>query len=224
MRFLAFAVALSVSSVSSVVVVAQSPSEVLDHATAAYAQMKTAHVTFTQFVKNPLTNADVASKGEMYQKLPGHYDVTFTQPAGDRIVSDGRVVWIYLPSTNPGQVMKLGVGEGGQARVPDFTTWLLDAPKSRFTIAGGGAATVSGKATHVLLLTPKGAGVPFVSARLWVDDADGIVRQFETADENGSTRRVRVESIEMNVPVSASAFTFTVPVGVKVYEPGASGT
>ena len=41
-------------------------------------------------------------RGRCSSAFPGSYLVTFTIPAGDRIVSDGRVVWVYLPSTNPG--------------------------------------------------------------------------------------------------------------------------
>ena len=215
------AIVLAVAAPASAA--AQTPEQTLDKAVSAYAQMKTARVSFTQTLNNPLTNKDVTSKGEMIEKLPGHYLVTFTQPAGDRIVSDGKVVWVYLPSTNPGQVIKLPVGEGG-TRVPDFTSWLLDKPKERFTLGDGGTATIAGKATHVLLLTVHGSGVPFRSAKLWIGDADGIVRQFETTDANGSVRKVRVDAIEMNVPASGSLFTFTVPAGVKVYEPGVSGT
>ena len=218
----AIAFAVAIAAASPAPAAAQGAEQTLDRATAAYAQMRTAKILFTQTLNNPLTNKDVTSKGELLEKLPGHYLVTFTDPKGDRIVSDGKVVWVYLPSTNPGQVIKMPVGDGG-TRVPDFTAWLLDRPKERFALKDLGAATVNGRATHVLLLAPKVGGIPFTSAKLWIGDADGIVRQFETVDANGSVRRVRVDAIEMNVPVNASAFTFTVPAGVKVYEPGGSG-
>jgi outer membrane lipoprotein carrier protein len=202
--------------------VAQTPSATLDRATAAYAKMETAKVTFTQTVTNPLTGRAADSKGEMLQRLPGHYAVTFSDPAGDRIVSDGKVVWIYLPSTNPGQVIKMHVGDAG-ASIPDFTSWLLNAPKDRFALADGGKAMVGSRATHIVLLTPRAKNVPFTSAKLWIDDADGIVRQFETMDANGSVRRVRIDAIKMNVPASAAEFQFVVPQGVKVFEQGAGG-
>ncbi len=197
----------------------QTATATLERAAAVYSNMKTARVTFTQTVDNPLTGHGVDSKGEMLQRLPGRYAVSFTQPAGDRIVSDGKAVWIYLPSTNPGQVIKMTVGDGS-ANIPDFTTWLLDSPAQRFTITDGGAATVGGHATHIVGLTPKSRGAPFTFAKLWIDDADGIVRQFETKDANGSVRRVRVDAIEMNVTVSDGAFVFTLPPGVRVFDQG----
>ena len=114
------------------------------------------------------------------------------------------------------------VGEGG-ARIPDFTSWLVNEPAQRFIITDGGTAVIGGRATHVVGLTPRGRGAPFTFARLWIDDADAIVRQFETTDANGSVRRVRIDAIQMNVPVNDAVFTFTPPAEVKVYEPeGAS--
>ena len=199
---------------------AQTAEQTIDKAAAAYGKMRTAHVVFSQTVTNPLTNKAVSSKGDLLERLPGHYLVTFTVPAGDKIVSDGRVVWVYLPSTNPGQVLKLPVGEGGASRVPDFTAYLLDDPKAHFTLSDAGTATIAGRATHIVQLIPKDKTAPFAAAKLWIDDEDGIVRQFETADANGSLRHVRIEKIEMNVPAAGHLFTFTPPAGVKVFEPG----
>ena len=199
---------------------AQTAEQTIDKAAAAYANMRTAHVVFSQTMTNPLTNKTAASKGDLLERLPGHYLVTFSVPAGDRIVSDGRVVWVYLPSTNPGQVLKLPVGEAGATHVPDFTAYLLDAPKSHFTLSDAGTAEINGRKTHIVQLSPKEKSVPFTSAKLWIDDEDGLVRQFETTDANGSVRHVRVEKIELNVLASANLFVFTPPAGVKVFEPG----
>ena len=222
-RLSATAAALATAALVARLAPAQTPAQIIDKASAAYAQMRTARVTFSQTLTNPLTNKDVASSGVLVEQVPGRYRVTFTQPKGDRIVSDGKLVWIYVPSTNPGQVMKVPVREGGNG-VPDFTSWLMNAPKDRFALADGSATTVNGRAAHTVLLTPKVGGIPFVRARVWVDDADGLVRQFETMDLNGGMRRVRVESIEMNVPVEASLFVFTPPAGVKVIDASGMGT
>jgi outer membrane lipoprotein-sorting protein len=59
---------------------------------------------------------------------------------------------------------------------------------------------------------------PFSRATIWVDDRDGLLRQFDVTDNNGVTRRVRITSISVNVPVDAAAFRFTPPTGVRVVE------
>jgi outer membrane lipoprotein-sorting protein len=62
----------------------------------------------------------------------------------------------------------------------------------------------------------------FAKATIWIDPADGTLRQFEVVDANGLSRRVRLTNIRMNAATEASAFVFTPPAGVKVFEQPAS--
>jgi outer membrane lipoprotein carrier protein len=127
-------------------------------------------------------------------------------------------VWVYLPSSAPGQVVKRAASD--ESAVPiDITGEFLTDPKSRYDVASAGTATVAGHAAHALTLVPKaGTNAVFERATLWVDDDDGLVRQFEVVERNGVTRRVRITALEVNVPVDRSAFSFTPPAGVRVLE------
>ena len=42
--------------------------------------------------------------------------------------------------------------------------------------------------------------------------------QFEVVEPSGITRRIRITSLDINVPVDRGAFTFTPPSGVRVVE------
>ena len=196
---------------------AQTAEATLDRAVAAYSKVKTLRASFTQTLTNPLTGSAVTSSCEMVQRVPGQLAVNFTDPAGDRIVADGRVVWLYLPSTNPGQVIKVRAGAGA-AGVPDVTSQFLDAPRKRYTVTGAGRATVAGRGTQALTLMPRSDSLPFTKATIWVDDADGLVRQFETTDQSGVTRRVTITKLAVNPPVERTAFVFVPPKGVKVFD------
>jgi outer membrane lipoprotein carrier protein len=220
MRLLAFAAALSVAAhATAASLPAQGVDVTIDRAVAAYAKMKTARATFEQTLTNPLTGSTVVARGEYQQQAPNRLSVRFTDPAGDRIVSDGKVLWAYLPSSNPGQAMKMPLGEEGAGSV-DLAGQFLTEPRSKYTITAAGTATVSGRATHALNLVPK-QPTQFTKATVWVDDKDGSVRQFEVTDANGLTRRVRILSLSVNVPVDRDAFTFTPPKGVKVFDQAA---
>jgi outer membrane lipoprotein carrier protein len=197
---------------------AQTPEQTVDRAVAAYAKITTIRASFTQRVTNPLTGGDAVSRGEMQQRIPGRVDVRFTDPAGDRIVADGKVVWVYLPSTTPGQVIRTRLGSAGTTSVPDVTSWFLDSAKTRYRITDGGTATIEGHATHAVVLTPRDPSIPFAKATVWVDDDDALIRQFETTDANGLTRRVTITKITPNAKLDAGAFTFQVPKGAKVYD------
>jgi outer membrane lipoprotein carrier protein len=201
---------------------AQTPDATLDRAVAAYATVKTARISFEQTIDNPLTGTSVKSHGELQQRRPARFEVKFAEPAGDRIVSDGQFVWVYLPSTNPGQVIRAKADAEGSG-APDFAAQFLEAPRDNYTVIGGAAATIEGSATHSVILKPRSASSPFARVTLWVNDSDALLRRVETVDGSGVTRQITVTRFSRNAPVDASAFVFHVPAGVKVFD-GPSGS
>ncbi|HKT07724.1 MAG TPA: outer membrane lipoprotein carrier protein LolA [Gemmatimonadaceae bacterium] len=189
---------------------------VVQHAERVYTNIKTLRATFTQTVTNPLTGSDVTSHGELQQRIPGDVSVRFTDPAGDRIVANGKVVWVYLPSTNPGQVIRTNLDSSG-VQVPDVATWFLHSPETRYTMTNAGSATVDGHATTAVTLVPKDPSLPFTKATIWVDDDDALIRQVETVDQQGLKRRIMLTRLTPNAALDKGAFEFKVPKGVKVF-------
>ena len=192
---------------------------VVQHAERVYTNIKTLRATFTQTVTNPLTGSDVTSHGELQQRIPGDVSVRFTDPAGDRIVANGKVVWVYLPSTNPGQVIRTNLDSSG-VQVPDVATWFLHSPETRYTMTNAGSATVDGHATTAVTLVPKDQSLPFTKATIWVDDDDALIRQVETIDQQGLKRRIMLNRLTPNATLDKDAFEFKVPKGVKVFGGG----
>ena len=78
--------------------------------------------------------------------------------------------------------------------------------------------TIDAHSTTVYSLNPKRDDMPFTRATLWIGKSDALIWQLETAEQGGLARRVRFRSVEMNADISAGAFTFTVPAGVKVLD------
>ena len=192
--------------------------DLLDRAVAAWAKVKTARASFEQTITNPLTGRTLSATGEYQQERPGKLAVSFADPANDRIIADGKFVWLYLPSSAPDQVIKSVQGAGGTGTV-DLTAQFLTAPRSRYTVNPVGTLVVSGRPTHGYNLIPKSAeGAPFKVASVWIDDDDATIRQFEVSEPNGVLRRIRLTSLKVNVPVDHSAFVFAAPKGVRVVE------
>src|SRR5215212_8828096 len=102
--------------------------DLLDRAVAAWAKVKTARATFEQTIVNSLTGNTFSARGEYQQQRPGKLSVRFDNPATDRIVADGKYVWLYLPSSAPGQVIRSRQGNGGTGTV-DLTAQFLTAPR-----------------------------------------------------------------------------------------------
>lgn len=196
---------------------AQNSALPLQKAAAAAAALHTARGTFEQSIENSLTGGTASSRGTFQQQQPNKLDITFTEPAGDRIVSDGRSVWVYLPSSLPGEVMQRSASS---APLPfDLAGQFLKDP-SRFTITAAGARTAQGHAAHGFILVPKpGTSAVFTRATVWVDDDDSLVRDFTVADASGVTRHLTLTALEVNVPLDPSAFVFTPPKGVRTVRP-----
>jgi outer membrane lipoprotein carrier protein len=218
LRALRFSLLVAALAAPLPALAAQSVDATLDRASAAWAKVKTVRATFEQTVTNSLTGSTASARGEFQQQRPHRLAVRFTDPAGDRIVADGKWVWIYLPSSVPGQVVKRTATDAAATPV-DLTGQFLDDPHAKYAVSDGGSSTVSGRAAKVLTLVPKpGTTVPFTKATVWVDDDDALIRQFEIVEPSGITRRVRITSLETNVPVDSDSFTFSVPKGVRVVE------
>lgn len=188
------------------------------HAVEAWKGVRTVRADFEQTVRNALTGTSARAEGEYEQRRPDRLAVRFTSPDGDRIVADGTWLWLYLPSSTPGQVLRRPDGADGAATV-DLTGQFLDDPFAKYQITDGGAATLDGRPTRVVTLVPRPGGpADFSRATVWIDDGDGYIRQFEVEQANGVTRRIHLTALHVNVPVADSAFRFTVPKGVRVVQ------
>lgn len=212
-RLTAFATALFVA----VPLWAQTPADAaIDKAVAAYAKVKTARATFTQSISNPLTSSKLLSEGEFEQSRPNRFAFRFSKPKDDRIISDGKYVWAYLPSSAPGQVIRMPL-EGGGAGSLDLIAEFFTSPRTRYVVGDGGAATILGRSTRAVTLLPRGEA-SFVRAKVWIDTEDGTLRQFEAEEHSGITRLVTITRFDANAVVDAKRFTFKAPKGVRVVD------
>lgn len=193
----------------------------LDKASIAHAALKSLKVSFEQEIQNPLTGSKVQARGEMLQKGPKLMAIRFSQPKGDQIIADGQNLWIYLPSSTPGQVFRITLGSQASAVAGsvDVLSQFFNEPRKRFDVKDAGVAPIDGKDARALILTPKkGMDASFARAVVWVDAKSGYVRQFETTDASGLVRTVKVTRFGANASVKDTEFRFTVPNGVRVIE------
>lgn len=181
-----------------------------------YAAARTVDIAFTQVVSNPLTQHSLASRGTLQRQRPNLLSVSFSSPAADRIVDDGSALWVYLPSSAPGQVLKLPAA-GAQGILLDPLGQILSTPLSEYTVTNGADAAIDGRATHAFTLVPHSSHALFTRATLWIDGT-GIVRQLEATEPSGLVRRVTITQFRTNVSLPRSAFRFTPPDGIRVVD------
>ena len=196
----------------------QSVDSTIVRAQSAWAKVKTLRATFEQTITNPITGSTMTAKGELQQRKPGRLAITFSDPADDRIVADGKHVWVALESATPGQVIRMSNTDVGAANT-DLIGQFLNTPRSRYTASDAGSDKVGSRAARALILTAKpGEALPFIRAKVWVDSNDSLIRQFESTDANGITRRVRLLTLSPNAAVDSRAFVFSVPKGARVID------
>ena len=199
------------------------PAQSAADAEAAYARVakswsttRTLQANFDQSITNPILGRTVASRGVFVQERPNRVSITFTEPAGDRIVGDGKSLWVYLPSSTPGTVLKLPADADG-AIVADLLGQLLDTPRRAFTITGGESMPIDGRTTRRVQLVPKSpSSVPFSKAVLWLDDKDARPVRVQVLDQQGVDRTITLTSWSPDAILPKDAFTFVTPKGVKV--------
>ena len=196
---------------------AAAQNKAVDKAVAAWKNVKSLSGTFEQTLTNPLMRSTATTRGTFAQQQPNRLSVRFTDPAGDAIVSDGRSLWVFLQQAAPGQVIKSAVSD--RVASPINIGQFLDAPSTRYEIAAKGPESVGDRAAQAVSLTPKkGVEAPFTKATVWIDDADGLIRQFEVTESSGLVRRIRLTKVTVNPAIAASEFRFTVPKGIRVVE------
>lgn len=187
-------------------------------AAAKFAGAKTMRANFEQTLISPVSQTPRVSRGELLQRPPARFAFRFSEPAGDAVVADGEALWVYLPSTAKGQVLKLPREVGGAF---DVVARLLANPGDRTQVAVAPEADkVGGESVTVFALTPRASGAPFESANVWIG-ADRLVRQIEVVEPGGMRRRMRFTNMRLGASLPKRAFVFDVPPGVRIVDQAA---
>jgi outer membrane lipoprotein carrier protein len=196
----------------------QDPGPVLDHASATYQTIRTLSAEFTQVVANPMIGSPDTTRGKLYQMRPSHFAMRFTQPRGDRIVADGRHLWLYTPSTTPGQVIRTTIPSTGTTGGPNFIGQFVERPREHYRARYLRADSVAGRAIDVVELVPKKDDLPYSKAVVWIDRQDGLVRRVEIEETSGQQRTLVLSKLAVNRGVPGREFTFSPPAGLRVVD------
>jgi outer membrane lipoprotein carrier protein len=195
---------------------AQDPWPTLDRANEAYQVVQTLSADFVQVITNPLVGEPDTTRGRLYQMRPNYFAMRFTAPQGDRIVADGRYLWLYTPSTTPGQVIRTPIPVFGTTS-PNLMSQFVERARERYTARYVRADTLpSGGVADVIALDPKDPTLPYRGAVLWIAREDAVVRRMDIAELSGQQRTLILRGLQLNSEVPPAEFKFSVPRGVHV--------
>jgi outer membrane lipoprotein carrier protein len=196
---------------------AQDAGAVIGRAAKVYRSLASLQANFVQVIDNPMIDS-AESSGTLVQAGPVKLAMRFTDPPGEAIVIDGQHVWVYTPSTVPGQVVRLGVPSGGPAYGYNLLAWFLDRPAERYKASYVRKERLNDRNTDVVELVPAVPDLPFEKAVIWLDQESALPRRLEIHEQSGATRTLSLSKIRINAQVPDRTFTFQVPSGARVVD------
>ena len=196
---------------------AQDAAAIVGRSSRVYRSLSSLKADFVQVIDNPMIDS-AESRGTLVQAGSDKLSMRFADPPGEAVVIDGQSVWIYTPSTTPGQVIRTAVPSGGPVYGFNILAWLLDRPAERYTASYVRGDKLNGRAVDVVQLVPAVPDLPFERSILWLDREDGLPRRLEITERSGALRTLTLSKMRVNQSVPATTFTFQVPSGVRVVD------
>jgi outer membrane lipoprotein carrier protein len=187
---------------------------ILTRAASVYTAVGSLEADFRQVIADENIGT-FRSRGRLSQQGADRFAMRFTDPSGEAVVMDGTKLWIYTPSTTPGQVLRMTQPTGPGA--PNLVAWLLDRPTERYAARWLSADTARG-GSDLLALTPRDSTLPFRSALVSFGRTDGLPRRVEITDRTGTRRTLSLTNVRSGRKIPSRVFRFDVPRGVRVVD------
>ena len=183
-----------------------------------YDSLNSLEAQFEQTIEVTLLGRSRTGSGTWYQKGRGRFVMDFSDPVDDLIVADGSYLWLYYPSTHPGQVIRSEIDAGATgAGMVDLQGRIFDEAASGYDAVFEDGETIDDHATLLIRLTPTGES-PYRRVRVWIDATTFLVRKFEILEKNETLRTVVLRNLRPNHPIPDEVFGFTPPADADVFE------
>lgn len=181
-----------------------------------YRSIRSFSANFRQVIEDSMIGT-YSSAGTLVQAGDSKLAMRFSDPKGDAIVMDGEHIWVYTPSSTPGQVIRLRIPTD-PTYGPNVLAWILSNPAARYRSRYVRSDAVAGRAVDVIALTPLDRSLPFTEAVVWLDQFDSLPRRLEIRERSGQRRTLVFTGAETDRNVGADTFRFDVPTGTRIVD------
>lgn len=166
------------------------------------------------FVKSH--NVTKNSSGTVVFSKPGKMAWTYTDPAGNKVVSDGTTLKVYEAANK--QMFEQQIDK---SQYPAALSFLLGTGQltSSFDFIMYDGAAMQFPGGKVLVGSPKQATQAYTKVLFYVDSGTFQVRRALIVDAQGNRNRFDFTDPKVNVPIDASAFVLTPPPGTTIIKP-----
>lgn len=175
-----------------------------------YNRAQTLQVTFHESYTAP-GQPRRAESGTLLLRKPGRMRWDYTSPQGKLFVSDGKMMWLYTPSDN--QVEKMKLKESDDMRAPlAFLLGRLHFDKEFRNIQAQPAAGGT-----LITAEPKTDTLPYTRVA-FVVDPDDVIRRVRVTGYDQSILEFEFDQEKLNPPLEARLFRFQMPPGAQLVE------
>ena len=162
-------------------------------------------------------NGDAHYKGKIQYKKPDKIILDFEEPKDQKIVSDGKTLYIYIPSLKV--VVTQTLGEGTESQI--LTT---QSAKGLYRLFNEYAFSFYDKSTlqkfdnteaYHLKLFQKQPKIGFKKMDMWVSK-DGLILQSNGVSPSGLNISLTFSNIQLNTEIPDYIFNFEIPADAQV--------
>ena len=204
------------ASLAAIPAGAQDAESVALRASRVFRSLSSLRASFQQSIEDRMIGTQ-DSRGELVQSGNANLAMRFDDPKGDAIILDGTSVWVYTPSTAPGQVIRMPI-PNDPVYGPNVLARILDKPTERYATRYVGKDALEGRAVDIVEFVPNAADPLFTRAVIWFDQQSGLPRRLVLDELTGIRRTLTLSRIRVNTTVSRKDFSFEVPAGVRIIE------
>jgi outer membrane lipoprotein carrier protein len=181
---------------------------------AHYNHLRSLQADFTEIYRGD--GAERVESGTLWLKKPRKMRWEYRSPKEKLFVSDGQIVWFYLPAEK--QVRKTSVKKLDDIRSP--IAFLLGKTKLESELQGLSKAidqSPMGEGDTVLRGVPKGMPGQVAEVQLEINPSHQIVRILLVGGD-GATTEFRLANLKENQEPGDGLFSFSPPPGVEAVE------
>lgn len=152
--------------------------------------------------------------GQLYYKKPNKVRFAFSQPAGNLMVSDGRILWVYIRRLNAAGKQDLSLKTVNESKRPVFA--VTPGPglsrlfrKYHYRFDGTKQPRVEdGNTVFVLDLEQREKIGGFEHMKLFIDSSTFLIHKAIADDGQGKQSVIQLSSIKLNAPLEGTLFQF----------------
>jgi outer membrane lipoprotein carrier protein len=162
-------------------------------------------------------SGSVTQKGVIQSLRPNFLRVTFHSPKRQQIVSDGKMMWIHIPSMNVVAEQDLKGDRGTEFSATSYIGLRRLFAKYHYKFASKEqpALMSDGKKYYTLFLQQKESRSGYKTINLWVNE-DFLITRAEGETSIGKKITISFDNINTNVKLLKGQFKFDIPSNARV--------